>query len=57
MLKLSAEIEGRTLSDIESGLREVLRLVTETYTSGNNSNDDGKFNFTMDGNDEDETAG
>lgn len=52
MLKLTAEITGRTVADLELALQEVQRLVSGDFTSGANSNDTGGFSFNVSGEEE-----
>lgn len=47
-------VEGKTESDIEIAIEEVLRLVKQGYFSGSNSNDSGSHNFSSEGDYEDE---
>jgi len=42
-------IEGNSESEIENALREVLRLIEAGYLSGANSNDNGEFSFSSEG--------
>jgi hypothetical protein len=51
-LTLQATIAGHQVGDIELALEEVTRLISEDYTSGFNSNDSGRFAFTLDGEEE-----
>lgn len=46
--KLTVEVVGSDDSDLEFGLEEVLRLVKEAFTSGQNSNGSGSFLFVID---------
>lgn len=49
MLKLTVTIEGHTQEDIEIALEEVQRLVGQGYLSKHDSNDDSKFTFDVEG--------
>jgi hypothetical protein len=52
MLKLNIEIEGKTKEDLWAALSEVREKISETYTSGSDSNDDGEYNFVITGEEE-----
>jgi len=49
MKNFKIEISGKTQSDIEIAIQEVLRLVAQGYLSGRNGNDDGDFSFESSG--------
>ena len=55
MLILKVGAEGQTTSDIEFALEEVLHLVRNGSLSGFNSNDTGRFSFSITGEEEDTT--
>ena len=46
MFELTVTIYGETASDLEMGIEEVSRLVSEGYQSGSNANDTGEFFFS-----------
>jgi len=46
-LKMMVEIEGTTDFDLELALNEVLRLVSDGNTSGFDSNENGRFSFSI----------
>lgn len=46
---LNITIEGDSTSDLEMALDEVRRLLAQGCTSGNNSNDTGRFSFDVSG--------
>jgi hypothetical protein len=48
-MKLTSTIEGDTTGDLELGLEEVSRLISEGNTSGFNRNDNGSFEFSIEG--------
>ncbi len=54
MKQLSVNSEGNTNEELVDALEEVLRLLKEGFTSGNNSNGCGSFNFIVLGEDEKE---
>lgn len=45
MLELTVNITGKTNGDLVLALGEVLRLVSDEFTSGQNGNEDGDFSF------------
>lgn len=49
MLSIKINANGKTLSDVEGAIEEVLRLVREEFTSGANSNEDGRFSLDLTG--------
>ena len=49
MKKFEIEIEGKSQSDIEIALKEVLRLIEAGFLSGMDSNEDGEFSFASEG--------
>ncbi len=54
MLRLTVKIEGRTLSDLDDALAEVRRsVVADGNTSGFDRNEDGRYSFDLDGEEED----
>lgn len=48
-MELNINIEGHMEGDLETALEEVLRLVRQGYRSGQDSNDTGSFNFSVNG--------
>ena len=48
-LRLKTDIQGNSESDLVDALRELIRLIDNGFTSGFNSNDDGKFSFDISG--------
>jgi hypothetical protein len=44
--------EGRTAEDLVLALQEMIRLIEGGFTSGMNSNEDGKFGFEVNGEEE-----
>jgi hypothetical protein len=46
--KMTLVIEGVETFDLELGLNEVLKLVSEGYSSGSNKNETGSYNFSID---------
>ncbi len=52
MLSLDVQCDGKTTEDILEALDEVRRLVEEGYTSGGDRNDSGRYNFSVDGEEE-----
>lgn len=48
MKKLAISITGKTTSDLESSIREVLRLISNGNTSGFDSNESGQYTFEVD---------
>lgn len=52
MLTLTVNIEGNQPGDLEIAIEEVARLIREGYLCGMNSNDTGKFNFNVAGEEE-----
>lgn len=48
-MQLKIEIEGHRAGDLETALEEVLRKVREGYLSGADSNDTGRYHFTVTG--------
>lgn len=52
MLGLKIGIEGKSTGDLLLALDEVRRLVEDTFLSGFDSNDSGRFSFTIEGKEE-----
>lgn len=46
--KLTLVIEGIETFDLELGLNEALKLISEGYTSGSDKNETGSYNFSID---------
>jgi ethanolamine utilization microcompartment shell protein EutL len=49
MKNFEISISGNSQSEIENALREVLRLIEAGFCHGMNSNEDGEFSFSSDG--------
>lgn len=49
MLNLNIEIKGRTYSDLEYALQEVMKKVKDEFKSGMDSNETGSYSFDTDG--------
>ena len=49
MKQFEITVSGKSPSDIEDAVREVLRLIEAGYLSGTNSNEDGDFAFSSEG--------
>ena len=54
MRNLKINIEGKSDSDLEIALEEVLRVIKNGNMSGMDSNDSGEFNFQISGDEEPE---
>lgn len=48
---LVVNVEGNTESDLEFALEQVIEKVREGYTSGMDSNDTGRYDFEVKGDD------
>ncbi|MDO8941064.1 MAG: hypothetical protein Q7U98_18070 [Methylicorpusculum sp.] len=46
-MKLTVNIEGVSTFDLELALHEVLKLINEGYLSGNDQNDKGRYQFSI----------
>ena len=46
------EINGKRTDDLTIALQEVTRMIREGYTSGHDSNDDGNYEFDINGKEE-----
>ena len=46
-LTLSVQIEGQETDDLQTALEEVLRLVSNDFTAGYDSNETGSYRFTV----------
>lgn len=46
-MKFTLNIQGDTQGDLETALEEVLRLVSEGYLAGQDSNETGNYNFDI----------
>lgn len=49
MLNLSVTSEGKTTAELKIALEEVIKKIQEGYTSGSDSNDDGRYHFDISG--------
>lgn len=52
MLNLMLRASGKTLSDIVFAVETAVAQIADDFTSGFNSNDDGDYEFTLDGEEE-----
>ena len=46
-LTFSVQIEGQETDDLQTALEEVLRLVSNDFTAGYDSNETGSYRFTV----------
>lgn len=49
MLKVTIEVEGKRVDDVVLGLQEVMQKIREGYKGGHDSNDDGYYEFSVEG--------
>lgn len=49
MLKLTIEVNAKTVEDLETALEEAKSKVTQGYTSGGDKNEDSQYNFEVSG--------
>ncbi|WP_090739339.1 hypothetical protein [Paenibacillus sp. Mc5Re-14] len=52
MMKVTVELNGKTMGDIENAFDEAKRKVLEGYKNGFDSNDSGSYSFEVDGEEE-----
>lgn len=55
MIAANIHVEGKTTEDLLLALEEVTRKVREGFTSGFDSNEDGRFQFDLQGSEEPES--